>query len=127
MQNLRKNHHRRTVALAQLCSAKLIPSQLRHVHVSAIGKKLVKQQYLLRMSSNMVNFGPLAVEISWRVWAPRQILTGFLPSLLQRRPSTELNQTLYDLAVFWADTLYIHFWGLCPLTKFCQVQYSLCV
>jgi len=30
-------------------------------------------------------------------------------------------------AVSWAGTLCIHFWGSCPLTKFCQVQYSLCV
>jgi len=26
-----------------------------------------------------------------------------------------------------AGTLYIHFWGFCPLTEFCQVQNSLCV
>jgi len=38
-----------------------ISSQLRHV--SIFGKKLVKQQYLLHMSHNMVNFGPLAAEI----------------------------------------------------------------
>jgi len=31
------------------------------------------------------------------------------------------------LAVSWADTLYIHFWGCCPITEFCQVQNSLCV
>ena len=27
------------------------------------GRKLVKQQYLLQMSQNMVNFGPLTAEI----------------------------------------------------------------
>jgi len=26
---------------------------------------------------NIVNFGPLAAEICWRVWAPLQISTGF--------------------------------------------------
>jgi len=31
------------------------------------------------------------------------------------------------LAVSWAVTQYIHFWGSCPLTEFCQVQNSLCV
>jgi len=31
------------------------------------------------------------------------------------------------LAVFWAGTLCMHFWGSCPLAKFCQVQNSLCV
>jgi len=29
------------------------------------------------------------------------------------------------LAVSWAHTLCIHFWGYCPLTEFCQVQNSL--
>jgi len=27
----------------------------------------------------------------------------------------------------WAGTLYIHFWGSCPLTEFCQVENSLSV
>ena len=31
--------------------------------LSTIGKKLVKQQYLLQMAHNMVNVGPLASEI----------------------------------------------------------------
>jgi len=31
-------------------------------------KKIVKLQYLLHMSPNMVNFGPLAAGICWRVW-----------------------------------------------------------
>jgi len=39
-----KNRHLGTIA--QLCRA--VPSQLRHV--STIGKKLVKQQYVLQMS-----------------------------------------------------------------------------
>ena len=52
-----KNRHLGTIP--QLCRA--VSSQLRHV--STIGKKLVKQQYLLYMSHNMVNFGPLAAEI----------------------------------------------------------------
>jgi len=30
-------------------------------------EKRVKQQYLLHMSHNMVNFGQLAAEICWRV------------------------------------------------------------
>jgi len=52
-----KTRHLGTIV--QLCRA--ISSQLRHV--STIGKKLVKQQYLPHMSYNMVNFGPLAAEI----------------------------------------------------------------
>jgi len=31
------------------------------------------------------------------------------------------------LAISWASTLFIHFWGSCPLMKFCQVENSLCV
>jgi len=40
-------------------------------------KKIVKQQYLLRMSSNMVNFGPLATEIVSLVWGTELISTSF--------------------------------------------------
>jgi len=45
--------------------------QLRHV--STIGKKLVKQQYLLHCA----NFGRLAVEICWRVWNTPANFSGF--------------------------------------------------
>jgi len=31
------------------------------------------------------------------------------------------------LAVSWSATLYIHFWGLLPLTEFCPVQHSVYV
>jgi len=58
----RKNRH--FGAIAQLCRA--ISSELRHV--STIGKKLVKPQYLLHIPDNMVNFGLLISEIRWRVW-----------------------------------------------------------
>jgi len=69
----------------QLCRA--ISSQLRHV--STIGKK-----YLLssNMSStcphNMVNFGPLAAEICWRVWGTPVNFNGFrvLAALLHGIP-----------------------------------------
>ena len=69
--NVAKNRHLGTIA--QLCQA--ISSQLRHV--STIGKKLVKQQYLLHMPHNIVNFGPLAAEIVSLVWSTLQISTGF--------------------------------------------------
>ena len=42
-----------------------------------MGKKLVKQQYLLHMPLNMVNFGLLAAEIVSLVWGTQLILTGF--------------------------------------------------
>jgi len=57
-----KNRHLGTIA--QLRRA--ISSQLRHV--STIGKKLVKQRYLLDVPHNMVNFGLLAAEIVSLVW-----------------------------------------------------------
>ena len=48
---------------------------------------------------NMVNFGPLAAEIDWRVWGTPANFIDFrvLASLLQRRRSTEANQTLHDV------------------------------
>jgi len=49
-----------------------------------------------------------------------------LASLLQRRRSTEANQTLHDV---WPSLGLVHyiyiFEGSCPLTEFCQVQNSL--
>ena len=39
--------------------------------------KLVKHQYILQMSHNMVNISPLTAEIGPVVWAPQLISTGF--------------------------------------------------
>jgi len=50
-------------------------SQLRHV--STIGKKLVKQQYLFHMPHNTANFGPLAAEIGSGVWGTTANFDGF--------------------------------------------------
>jgi len=88
--NYAKNRHLRTTA--QICRA--ISSQLRHV--STIGKKLVKWQYLLHTSSQ---YGPLTAEICWRVWGIPANFNGFraLASLLQQRRSPEVNQTLHDV------------------------------
>ena len=80
---------------------------------------------------NMMNFGPLTAEICWRVWGTPTNFDGFriLPSLLHRRRSTEVNQTLHDVWPSPGLGWYIMytFWGLLPLTEFCQVQNSLCV
>jgi len=59
--------------IAQVCEA--ISSQLRHI--STIGKKFAKQQYLLQLSRNMVNFGPLADEIGSGVWDTPAIFSWF--------------------------------------------------
>jgi len=40
-------------------------------------KKLVKEQYLPTCRHNMVNFGPLAAKICWRVWGTPVNFNGF--------------------------------------------------
>jgi len=109
--------------IAQLCPA--LSSQLRHL--STVGKKLVKQQFI---SSNMVNFGPLEAQIISLVWGSPANFNGFrvLVSLLQRRRSTEANQTLHDVWPSPELVHYVHiFGGSCPEREFCQVEHSLCV
>jgi len=73
----------------------------------------------------MVNFSPLAAEIVSVVWGTRASFNGFrvLASLLQRRRSTEANQTLHDV---WPSPGMVHYIYI-PVTEFCQVQNSLCV
>jgi len=78
----------------------------------------------------MVNFGPLAAEIISLVWGVPANFNWFrvLASLLQRRRSTEANQTLHDVWPSPAQLHYIYiFGGCCPVTEFCQVQNSVCV
>jgi len=87
-----------------------------------IGKRL--------LNSNMVNFHPLTAETGWRVWGTPENFNGVrvLPSLLQRRRWTEVNQILHDVWPSAGLIYYIYiFGGSCPLTEFCQVQNSLCV
>ena len=107
--------------IAQLCRA--ISSQLRH-----IGKKLVKQQYLLHMSPQYGE--PLAAEIVSLVWGTPGNFNGFrvLSTFLQRRRSTEVNQTLHYVWPSPGLVRYIYTFGISfPLTEFCDVQNSLCV
>jgi len=77
--------------IEQLCQA--ISLQLRHV--STIGKKLVKQQYVLQMSHNIVNFGLLAAEISLPVWGTPANFSGFrdLAALLHSSQVVSVSQT----------------------------------
>jgi len=85
-----KNCHLGTIA--QLRQA--IYSQLRHV--STIGKKLVKQQYLLHMSLQYGELGPLAAEICWRVWGTPANFNRFrvLAALLHSTVVVGIGQTL---------------------------------
>jgi len=75
----------------------------------------------------MVNFGPLAAEICWRVCGTTANFNGFrvLAALVQRRRSPEASQTLHDV---WPSPGLLHyiyiFGGSCPLMEFCHVQSS---
>jgi len=64
-----KNCHLGTIA--QLCRA----VSLQLTRVSTIGKKVVKQQYLLHVL--VVNFGPLTAEIGSGVWGTPTNFNGF--------------------------------------------------
>jgi len=71
-------------------------------------KKLVKQQYLLCMTSQ---YGELRPTSGWDRLASLGTPANFngfriLASLLHQRRSVEVNQTLHDV---WAGTLYMHF------------------
>jgi len=58
----------------------------------------------------------------------RDVKLQLTNSLLQRRRSTEANQTLHDVWPSPARLHYVYiFGGCCPVTEFCQVQNSLCV
>ena len=71
-------------------------------------KKLFKQQYLLHMPYNIVNFSPLTSEISWRIWCTPANFNGFLvlASLVHRRRSTEVNHTLHGV---WPSPGLLHY------------------
>ena len=78
----------------------------------------------------MMNVGLLTAEVCWRVWGTPASFNGLrvLASLMQRRRSAEVNQTLHDVWPSPALVYYIYtFVGSCPLTEFCQLQNSLCV
>ena len=85
-------------------------------------QKLVKQQYLFHMPPNMVNFGPSASEIGSLVCGTPENFNGFrvLASLLQRRRSTEANQTLHDVlpSPGLVHCIYIFFWGGALLPRY---------
>jgi len=85
-----KNRHLGTIA--QLCRA--IPSELRHV--STIGKKLVKQQYLLHAFSQYGELRPLAAETGPVVWGTPANFNWFrvLAALLHCTPVLGVSQTL---------------------------------
>ena len=117
-QKVVKNRHLGTIG--QLCRA--TSSQLRHV--STIGKNLLNSNISSTCPHNMVNFGLLAAEIISLVCGTPANFNRFrvLASLLQRRWSTEANQTLQDVWLFPGLVHYIYiFRSCCPVTEFCQL------
>jgi len=113
-------HHRTTLSSYIFATKEYIDSR----------KNLLNSNISSTGSHNMVNFGPVAAEIDWRVWCTPANFNGFrvLASLLQRRRPTEVNQTLHDV---WPSPGLVHyiyiFEGSCPLTELCHMQNSLCV
>jgi len=85
-----KNRYLRTIA--QLCRA--ISSQLRHA--LTIGKKLLNNNISSTCPHNMVNCGPLAAEICWRVLGTPANFNGFrvLAALLHGILVVGISQTL---------------------------------
>jgi len=102
----RKKHakNRRLCTIAQICWA--ISSQRRRL--STIGKNLLNSNIVSISSYNMVNFGPLTAEIGSGVLGTSANCNGFriLASLLQRRQSVEVNQTLHDV---WPSPELVHY------------------
>jgi len=102
-----------------------VDSQRRHV--STIGKRPVKQQYLLHMSSQYAElwptngcdqFGSLGHPSKFQRLSRLGFVTA-AKSLSGGQPNIARC-----LAVSWAATLCIHFGGSCRLTEFCHVQYA---
>ena len=62
-------------------------------------KKMLNNNTSSMCPHNMVNLGLLTAEIGWWVWGTTANFNGFciLASLLHRRLSTEVNQTLHDV------------------------------
>jgi len=99
------------IAIAQICRA--ISSQLSHVS-SRQSEKMLNSSIssTCACAQNMVNFGPLTAEIYWPVWGTAANFNWYhlLYSLLHRcKPNFARC-----LAVSWASTLCIYFWGLLP-------------
>ena len=71
----------------------------------------------------MANFGPLTVEICWRVWCTQADFNGF--RVLASTAATSIIGVQPKFARCLASPLYIHFWGFLSLTEFCHVQNSI--
>jgi len=87
-------------------------------------KKPVKRQYLLHMSSQ---YGELRLTRGWDLFASLGHPSKFQPvsrlGFVTAATSLTGGQPNFAwwVAVSWVGTLCIHFWGLLPLTEFCQM------
>jgi len=86
-----KIHHLGTIAEL----FRTISSQLRHI--STIGKNLLNANIFPTRPYNIMNFGPLAAEICWRVWGTPANVNGFraLAALLHATRVVGVSQTLW--------------------------------
>jgi len=106
-----KNRHLRTIA--QLCQAVFATKAC----IDNRKTNLLNSNIFSTCPHNMVNFGPLTAEIDWQVSGIPANFNGLyvLASLLHRRHSTEVSQTLHDV---WSSLGLVHsvysFWGLLP-------------
>jgi len=115
---------RHLCTIAQLCRSSSCTSQLRHVSTF---EKNVKLQYILYMSHNIVDFGPLAAEIGLPDWGTPANFNGFrlLASLLHRRHSPEANQTYttFGCLLGWY-TAYTFFRGSFGNFARCKIHFA---
>jgi len=105
-----KNHHLGTIA--QLCRA----MSLRLRHVSTIGKKLVKQQYLPTCLHNVVNFGPLTAEILSGVWGTPANLNGFRVLAALLHSHNQVTSLTHPFMIQWLPRKEISFL-LCRISE----------
>jgi len=73
--------------------------RIRNLGIYRQSKNLLNSNISSTRPHTMVNYGLLVAETGWRVWGTRANCNGFLvlASLLYRRHSTEVNQTLHDV------------------------------
>jgi len=94
---------------------------LQLTHVSTVGKKMSSQYGELRPANGQEWLASLRRPCKFQ-WVSHLCFVTALTSLNGGQPNFARC-----LAISWAGTLHILFWGLLPLTEFCQVQNSLCI
>jgi len=121
VKNLPTGHHR-TILLGCVFASK--------AHINN-RKKLLKLQYLLHLSPQYGELGPLVAEIGPLVWGTPGNFNGFgvLAALVQRHHSTEADQTLHGV---WPSpgwyTTYTFSGVLVLLRNFarCKIHFASC-